>query len=60
MVGRGAGKNEATVAESRLHSGKMKVAKKIPPLRHLALFAHRFCFDFINLSLVFIYYLFAL
>ena len=60
MVTKGAGKNEATIGESRLRSGKKKMAKKIPPLHHSALFARRFCFNLINLSLVFIYYLFVL
>ena len=60
MVTEGAGKNEATIAESRLRSGKKKMVKKIPPLHHSALFARRFCFNLITLSFVFIYYLFAL
>ena len=30
MVARGAGKNEATVAENSLRSGKKKMAKKFP------------------------------
>ena len=61
MVSRGAGKNEATVAESRLRNGgKRKSQKKIPPLHHSAVFAHQFCFNFINLILVLIFIIYLL